>query len=280
MSLITIIGRGHGGTRAMSHTLTASGVFMGEPLNKSGDLLPPGEMYEACRVLAKQVRWLGGLCWDFSALHEGPIPSEFGELIERYLTTVLHSPAEHNGWKIPETTLVFPWIVRLFPEIYYIHWVRNPRDNILARHLTDDLHDFGLDYPELDDFLCERYPQAWQQAEAAPSAAEEESAGRNPSPLDELRRRARRAISWQYQYELVKATPKPAHWLTVRFEDFVLDQERTLQRLENYLGLPLARILVRSEAVGRYDSAAGVSYFDFLEEGMREFGYAIPEAEL
>ena len=52
MSLITIIGRGHGGTRAMSHTLIASNVFMGDPLNRSGDLLPPQSMYDACRVLA------------------------------------------------------------------------------------------------------------------------------------------------------------------------------------------------------------------------------------
>jgi hypothetical protein len=48
--LITVIGRGHGGTRAMSHTLSASGVDMGAPLNESGDLLPPDDMYEACRV--------------------------------------------------------------------------------------------------------------------------------------------------------------------------------------------------------------------------------------
>jgi hypothetical protein len=78
---------------------------------------------------------------------------------------------------------------------------------------------------------------------------------------------------------VVKATPKPAHWIRVRFEDFVLDQETTLQRLEAYLGLPLARIPVRTEAVGRYDSDDRVSYFDFLEEGMREFGYAIPKTD-
>ncbi|MCL2098803.1 MAG: hypothetical protein FWH24_00005 [Oscillospiraceae bacterium] len=45
--LITIIGRGHSGTRAMSHTLSESGVFMGEPLNASANLLPPQKMYEA-----------------------------------------------------------------------------------------------------------------------------------------------------------------------------------------------------------------------------------------
>ncbi len=68
MSLITIIGRGHSGTRAISHTLSASGVFMGAPLNVSGDLLPPEAMYDACRVLARFVRWQGGLEWDWSEL--------------------------------------------------------------------------------------------------------------------------------------------------------------------------------------------------------------------
>ena len=41
MSLITIIGRGHSGTRAMSHTLYASGVYMGRTLNRVGDKVPP-----------------------------------------------------------------------------------------------------------------------------------------------------------------------------------------------------------------------------------------------
>ena len=60
MTLVTVIGRGHSGTRAMSHTLIASGVFMGNLLNRSGDLLPPQDMYDACRVLAKYVEWQGG----------------------------------------------------------------------------------------------------------------------------------------------------------------------------------------------------------------------------
>jgi hypothetical protein len=275
MTLITIIGRGHGGTRAISHTLSASNVFMGEPLNQSGDLLPPEAMYQACRVLAQGVRWLGGLHWDFSRLHTMPIPDEFIGLIETYLTTVLNSPAGHKGWKIPETTLVVPWIVRLFPEVKYIHWVRNPRDNILARHLTDDLHDFGVDYPPADDFLQAHYPHLWQGA-VLESEKLEPTAEPAITPLDELRQRVRRAISWQYQYEIVKATPRPQHWLRVRFEDFVLDQAAALARLEAYLGLPLARIPVRSEAVGRYVDDQGVSYFDFLDEGMRAFGYEIP----
>ena len=73
--LVTVIGRGHSGTRAISHTLSASGVFMGEELNISGDLLPPEAMYAACRILARNVTWRGGLDWDFSRLHSMPIPA-------------------------------------------------------------------------------------------------------------------------------------------------------------------------------------------------------------
>lgn len=241
--LVTVIGRGHSGTRAMSHTLSQSGVFMGEPLNISGDLLPPGDMYEACRVMAREVGWTSGLQWDFSKLETLPIPDAFTRLIRSYLSSVLQSPAEHKGWKIPETTLVFPWIRRMFPEMKYIFWIRNPRDCIVGSHVTDDLRDFGVSYP--------------------PTADE----------------RLRRAISWKYQYDLVRATVKPAHWIEVRFEDFVLRQEETLARLEAFLGIRLARIPVRPDAVGRWRTDSGTSYYDFFAPAMRAHGYEIPVEE-
>jgi hypothetical protein len=242
MSLITVIGRGHSGTRAISHTLYTSNVYMGDPINASGDLLPPEAMYNACRVFARYVRWQGGLNWDFSAAKTMDIPSEFIDLLRLYLKSVLNDTSEHRGWKIPETTLIYPWLVRLYPDIHYIFWVRNPRDCILGRHLTDDLSDFGVEYPRTDDI------------------------------------RLRRAISWKYQYDIVKAVPRPAKWIEVRFEDFVLKQEETLKRLEAFLGFPLARIITRPDSVGRWQHDGGVNYFDFLEPMMREYGYEIPEA--
>lgn len=230
MMLITVIGRGHGGTRAMSHTLTASGVHMGALLNNSGDLLPPGDMYEACRVMARHVVHRGGLQWDFERLQAMPIDPEFTRLVHAYLGSVLESDAPRRGWKLPETTLVFPWIVRLFPEAYYIHWVRDPRDSILGGHLTDDLADFGIPYDHTDNL------------------------------------RLRRAISWKYQMDIVKATPKPARWIAVRFEDFVLRQPQTLARLERFLGFPLEAIPVKPDAVGRYRQDSGEHTFPFFSE--------------
>lgn len=243
MSMITVIGRGHSGTRAISHTLYASGVYMGRLLNPSGDLVPPQDMYEACRVLAQHVQWLGGLEWRFDALHAMEIEPEFTRLIESYLHSVLDNQTRDKGWKIPETTLVYPWVVRMFPEIKYIFWIRNPRDCILNRHITDDLRDFGVDYPATEDV------------------------------------RLRRAISWKYQYDLVKATPRPEHWLEVRFEDFVLRQDETLAKLEDFLGFKLGKIIVRPDTIERWRQDEGVNYYDFFEPAMREYGYDIPSLD-
>ena len=237
MSLITIIGRGHSGTRAISHTLYASGVYMGSSINPSGDKIPPQKMYDACRVLAQYVDWEGGLSWNFSRLFSEEIPNEFTDLISDYLQDVLNNKSEHKGWKIPETTLIYPWIQRMFPDIKYIHWVRDPRDGILSGHKTDDLRDFGIQYELTDDI------------------------------------RKRRAISWYYQYQLMKATPEPKNWIKIRFEDFVLQQEETLEKLEAFLGFPLGRIIVRKAPVERWKQDANHQELDFLQNALKENGY-------
>lgn len=236
--LITIIGRGHSGTRAISHTLTESGVYMGAKLNESGDLIPAENLYEACRVMSRHVKYLGGLNWDFSSLGNMPIDNKFIKLVEMYLESVLQSTSENKGWKLPETTLVYPWIVRLFPDIKYIHWVRDPRDSILGKHLTDDLMDFGIEYESTDDLLMKR------------------------------------AVSWKYQREIMKATPKPKQLIEIRFEDFILHQESTLAQIEDFLGIKLAKIEVRPESVGRWktnDSWKAVS--SVFQDDLAELGY-------
>ena len=56
----------------------------------------------------------------------------------------------------------------------------------------------------------------------------------------------------------------------------MLRQDETLARLEAFLGIKLAKIPVRPEAVDRWKTDGGVTYFDFLEPAMREYGYKIP----
>ena len=239
MSLVTIIGRGHSGTRLISHTLYASGMYMGRLINASGDKMPPQALYDACRVMAKYVKWNGDLSWDFNDLHTMDIDPEFIHLVETYLQDVLppRNRYANYGWKLPETTLVYPWIVRMFPDAKYIHWVRDPRDCILSGHKTDDLRDFDIQYPHTDDI------------------------------------RKRRAISWLYQYEIMKSTPEPKHCITIRFEDAILNQDETFARVEEFLGFPLGKVIVRPDSVGRWKTDDGVHDFEFLHPAMKEYRY-------
>lgn len=249
--MITIIGRGHSGTRAISHTLYGSGVYMGDTLNRSGDLVPAHAMYDACRVFARYVKWNGDLSWDFSQALATEIPPVFIRQLERYLASVLRHKGSLKGWKVPETTLIYPWITRLYPDMHYIFWIRNPRDCIIGSHKTDDLRDFGI-----------QYPTPWGPPDSDGNRQEDE--------------RLRRAISWKYQYDLVKSTPRPKRWIEVRFEDLVTRQEETLARLESFLGIPLARIIMRQDTINRWQRDDGLNYYDFLEPAMREYDYEIP----
>jgi hypothetical protein len=215
--MIIIIGKGHGGTRAISRTLVESGVYMGN-LSKSYDHIPPHLAYEACQIIGKHM----SLPWNFSFPENPPI--EFVKKMEEYLAPIL-SHEEPRGWKLPETTLMYPWIKKMFPEAYFIHWVRNPLDSIRERHQTDDLERFNV--PSFSD--------------------------NHPTMLEALL--DKRYQSWLYQEVLIENVPRPQRFLRVWFEDFVLRQEQTLQKLEKFLSIPLIRIPVDKKAVGRYISA-------------------------
>jgi hypothetical protein len=142
------------------------------------------------------------------------IDPRFTMLIQVVSLIRAHEPRAAQRLEDPRDDLCFPWIVRMFPEAHYVNWVRDPRDCILGAHLTDDLSDFGVKYNRTND------------------------------------ERLRRAISWKYQVEIVRATPKPKKWQTVRLEDFVLKQDETLKKLETFLGLPLVKIPVKPQVVG------------------------------
>ena len=75
------------------------------------------------------------------------------------------------------------------------------------------------------------------------------------------------------QYEIMKATPTPEHCITVRFEDAILKQDETFAKVEDFLGFPLGKVIVRPDSVGRWKTDDGVHDFDFLHPAMKEYGY-------
>jgi hypothetical protein len=195
----------------MSHTLASSGVYTGK-VNEAGDLIPGKPMYDAVRMFGALVEG-DGYNWDFSKAMATPPPDDYKRLVKEYLS--LFSGYRIFAWKLPESVLALPWLIQMYPNAYYIHWVRDGRDNILSWHGTeDDWYGVEIDLPE-----------------------------------DRL---TRAAMSWHYHEELIAQTPKPKNWLTVRFEDAVLLQQATLDRLELYLDMPLDKIPVDKRTVYRW----------------------------
>lgn len=234
--LIIILGRGKSGTRIPSHLLQASGVFMGLIVNCAGDKTPHDKMNAAARFAGLHVSYLGDYTWNFDKVNAMPIPPAFMDTMALYLCDIQHRLDSNRtpvGWKMPETILTLPYLVRLFPDAHYIHWVRDPRAVIRKQHKTDDINDMNVTAPKPDD------------------------------------KQERRAISWLYHYQITQQTPKPKHWLQVRFEDFVSNQEHEIKRLEHFLGIPLGRVITRADVTKRYQ---GIPY-PFLESAMEELEY-------
>jgi hypothetical protein len=204
--LVIVIGRGHGGTRAASWTLRASGIFMGND-NGCGDHVPPEPMYEAAKMAGLHVAIANGE-WDLSRLLSEPVPPRYGQLVRQYAAPILGSPHERAGWKLPETLLSLPWLVKTFPGAYYIYWTRNLDDAISREHMTDDL-------------------MRWNVPCVRPKTVEEQ-----------------RVESYRYQQLLMDRTPEPARLCRVRFEDFVLRQKLTLERMSEFLRYSLKAIPV------------------------------------
>ena len=235
---IIVIGRGHSGTRLISFALQESGVFTGEPQNVAGDLLPPQPLYSACRIMGPYVKQTSNYEWDFSELMTREIPLDFLENLELYLNSLFHSDSTYKGWKLPENTLILPWLVRVFPQAKFIYWVRDPRDSILGLHGTDRLEKWNI-----------------------------------PAKKFLFHSRKLRAASWKYQYDIVAQTPKPTHFMTIRFEDFILKQAEIREQLEVFLGFSVAEIPVNPGKVGGWKRGFPRPTYRFLHQAMKELNY-------
>ena len=195
----TVIARGGSATRAIAGSLSRSGVDMGKT-NIFGDKPPYQVIYDLARLMCTEYMSMDGTDFDFSRAIESPVPEAARQGLEEYLADRFEVSGP-RGWKLPETILILPWLVRLYPDLWYIYWTRSARD--LRNHKSDMLlMEWGI------------IPQT--------------------SDLDEIA-----ALSWKLQYDIVAQTPKPKRWLHVRMEDYALDHERTRARLEAFLGMSL-----------------------------------------
>lgn len=222
---VVIIGRGHSGTRAIAGLLRASGVWLKEPVNGTMDSTDPRLYHTARAAGIRTVTTSYGDQhtapeFDFSEHVNDPIPERFEENLRAFVAEMYGQRPGYRGWfgwKLPETVLFYPWVVRLFPRFRFLVWTRDPICNILKPHGTDDLREWGVDL---------RPPV---------------------SNLDG------RALSYLYQDAIVRETPEPERFLRIRFEDWADDQQAVLDQLREFLpGLAPQPIHVDPDPVRRW----------------------------
>lgn len=238
--MIIVIGRGHSGTRIIPQILTKNGVFMGgHRMEGRGDLTPAQPIYALAFLAGRQTKLIDCHNWNFSNLvNSNQYTDIFDRLIKQYLQPILNHD-NPRGWKLPENTLIYPWLVRYFPEAYFIYMIRDPRDVILGEHLTDALNRFNIPH-------CPNFKSIYEQ----------------------------RAISCKYQHDIIYSTPKPKHFIKIRFEDIVLNQTLQLERLSRFLDIPLDnQIRMNSSKVARWHKAKVFTKFSFLKPICNKHNY-------
>jgi hypothetical protein len=234
--MIIVVGRGHGGTRLASRLLLENGIETGN-VNYARDMVPPAHMHEAAEIFSSYVDYKGSYAWDFSKAIGREPPAEYRRSVELYLAPIA-GIAEPKYFKLPETILSYPWILSLFPAAHYIHWVRDPRDAEVHNSDWRPMWDrWGIDREQLGERIVA-------------------------------------AMSWKYQYDIVKSVPHPEKFIRVRYEDFCLDHEREVERLSEYLDIELAPLSdVRRDAVYKWKRIGDHETFSFLEPAIAELGY-------
>jgi hypothetical protein len=238
-STIIVIGRAHTGTRIIPDVLKASGIYIGEPLNKAHDLLPVDDIYAACRVFGKYVKYLGNHEWDFEYAHSVEIPQAFINLLTSYLKPLIESKDEMVGWKIPNNTLIYPWLVRLLPNATFVLWSRHPEG--ATKKMT------GVDRLEKWNIPCKKFL------------------------LHDFNTKIK-VVSWKYHYDIVNQTPKSKNYIELRFEDYVLNQETSKLALEKVIGKPLALVELNKAKADTSGSKLKRRY-KFLRNAMDALNY-------
>lgn len=238
--MIIIIGRGHSGTRVISNLLYSNGYFTGN-LNKSFDMVPPQMMYNAAQFYGELVKRVGKFKWEFP---QGEPPQTFKQLVKLYLKPIIQVDGE-KYFKLPETTLCYPWIIKMFPNAHYIHWIRNP--NSFGKHPSDNF-------------------ERWNMPISSASILSYVNTG-----VEEERVRA--AISCKYQWDIVESIPKPKRFIRIRYEDFCLNQDKEIQRIEKFLNKSLKPVDVKTDSVYKWRNDPKHFNFMFLREMLEGGGY-------
>ena len=215
-SPIILIGRGGSGTRILSQLIQELGLFLGNELNKSED---SEEWVEPIYSLINNRNFISSDTFNESHIRM---------LRTNALTILNKTNIVENfiwGFKLPETMLCLPELLKAFPNARVIHLTRHPVNLSLRRsHVTSRLNDKIGYY-----VLQEAYKQLNKDFESVENTPEF----------------INNAISWQFQLHHVlkyaQTSLNGGNYCEVKYEDVCKEPQKSYLYISDFLGLKLRK---------------------------------------
>ena len=241
---VVIGATGGSGTRVMAQVLRKAGWFMGDRVNpRNEDSLPMAWFL---------TKWLKTLK-DFPNVEPQTLARarrDFERMIYLHRRGV-SAPDARWGWKNPRSLWLIPFLTERFPELKFIHMIRDARDMMLSENIY---------------FLRQNGqwllgPDWWRNPEAA--------------QLELWRASNKRALEFAQQY-------LKDRYLLVRYEDLCQKPAETVSAVTTFLGSPEINIGPLIEGIrdrgniGRWrrDQAAKMIELDRgAQAELKRFGY-------
>jgi len=243
---VIIGGSGGSGTRVLAELLMMSGYYMGRHQNVSCDALDFVDFYD---------QWVTPYNFGRSMMNardQSEMCNQFNASLTCFKGEDRSLEHHHSwGWKNPRSMLMLPFLNTTFSDMKFIHLVRDGRDMAFSENTN----------------------QIYKHAEAILTGTHREMSAK-----------AQAMHFWSESNMLVAEYGEAfmgGRYIRVRFEDLCSETEKTLMRLESFLGVALndkefSAFIHTPKSVGRWLDKSGSHQDEFMRSGekaMRYFAY-------
>jgi hypothetical protein len=243
---VVIGGKGGSGTRVFSEIVSELGCYQG-PCNASSDVVLWAEFIHKYQIPYLDKWWKNQITSDY---HES-MAKDFEPYLKKYLEK--NTQDLKPLWKNPQGMHILPFYHKFFPNMKFIHALRDGRDMVFSKNENE--------------FKQAAKTDIWNSS-------------KNENLIKKLN-------FWYHSNKLVKEyglKNMGNNYESFKFEDLCDYPRETIIKIANFIELPFdeekiencIKLVKKPSSIGRWEKASETQkerLNDFGEEGLRYFGY-------